>query len=61
MQLLDGKFLAETIKSEIKLDVERLIATGRNTPHLVAVLIGNNPASEAYVGNKIRSCEQVGF
>ena len=61
MQLLDGKLLAETIKSEIKLDVERLIATGRKTPHLAAVLVGNNPASEAYVGNKIRSCEQVGF
>ncbi len=61
MQLLDGKLLAETIKSEIKLDVDRLIATGRKTPHLVAVLVGNNPASEAYVGNKIRSCEQVGF
>ena len=61
MQLLDGKLLAETIKSEIKLDVDRLIATGRKTPHLAAVLVGNNPASEAYVGNKIRSCEQVGF
>ena len=61
MQLLDGKLLAETIKSEIKLDVDCLIATGRKTPHLAAVLVGNNPASEAYVGNKIRSCEQVGF
>lgn len=61
MQLLDGKFLAETIKSEIKLDVDRLIATGGKIPHLAAVLVGNNPASEAYVGNKIRSCEQVGF
>ena len=61
MQLLDGKFLADTIKGEIKIDVDKRRADGRKTPHLAAVLVGNNPASEAYVGNKIKSCEQVGF
>lgn len=61
MQLIDGKYLSDTIKNEIKLEVDELILRGQKRPHLAAVLVGNNPASEAYVGNKIRSCEQVGF
>ncbi len=61
MQLLDGKLLATTIKSEIKNDVDIIKANNGKVPHLAAVLVGSNPASEAYVGNKIRSCEQVGF
>jgi methylenetetrahydrofolate dehydrogenase (NADP+) / methenyltetrahydrofolate cyclohydrolase len=61
MQLIDGKILSDTIKNEIKLEVDQLLLRGRKRPHLAAVLIGNNPASEAYVGNKIKSCEQVGF
>jgi methylenetetrahydrofolate dehydrogenase (NADP+) / methenyltetrahydrofolate cyclohydrolase len=61
MQLIDGKFLSDTIKNEIKIEVEQLALSGGKKPHLAAVLVGNNPASEAYVGNKIKSCEQVGF
>jgi methylenetetrahydrofolate dehydrogenase (NADP+) / methenyltetrahydrofolate cyclohydrolase len=61
MQLLDGKFLSETIKNEIKIDVDAILLRGGKRPHLAAVLLGNNPASEAYVSNKIKSCEQVGF
>lgn len=69
MQLIDGKILSDTIKNEIKAEVEHLMKSshasgnrgGGKRPHLAAVLVGNNPASEAYVGNKIRSCEQVGF
>ena len=61
MQLIDGKILSDTIKNEIKTDVEHIILRGGKRPHLAAVLVGNNPASEAYVSNKIRSCEQVGF
>ena len=61
MQLIDGKILSDTIKNEIKIDVDQIILRGGKRPHLAAVLVGNNPASEAYVGNKIRSCEQVGF
>jgi methylenetetrahydrofolate dehydrogenase (NADP+) / methenyltetrahydrofolate cyclohydrolase len=61
MQLIDGKMLSDTIKNEIKIEVEQLILKGGKKPHLAAVLVGNNPASEAYVGNKIKSCEQVGF
>jgi methylenetetrahydrofolate dehydrogenase (NADP+) / methenyltetrahydrofolate cyclohydrolase len=61
MKLIDGKLLSDTIKNEIKAEVDMMIARGDKRPHLAAVLVGNNPASEAYVGNKIRSCEQVGF
>ena len=61
MQLIDGKILSDTIKNEIKTDVEQIILRGSKRPHLAAVLVGNNAASEAYVSNKIRSCEQVGF
>lgn len=61
MQLIDGKTLSDIIKNEIKIDVDALLLRGGKRPHLAAVLLGNNPASEAYVGNKIKSCEQVGF
>ena len=61
MQLIDGKMLSDIIKNEIKIEVDALALRGGKKPHLAAILIGNNPASEAYVGNKIKSCEQVGF
>lgn len=61
MTLLDGKQLSETIKEEIAKEVETLTANGRRAPHLCAVLVGENPASQVYVRNKIRSCEKVGF
>ena len=61
MQLLDGKKLSETIKAEIAQEIIGIKSNGGKTPHLAAVLIGDNPASEAYVRSKVRSCEQVGF
>jgi methylenetetrahydrofolate dehydrogenase (NADP+) / methenyltetrahydrofolate cyclohydrolase len=61
MILLDGKKLSETIKAEIAQEVAGIKANAGKTPHLAAVLIGDNPASEAYVRSKVRSCEQVGF
>ena len=61
MKLIDGKYLAEVIKAEIKEKVDKRIAEGKKRPHLAAILVGNNPASEAYVRNKIKSCEEVGF
>ena len=60
-QLLNGKELSQTIKSEIKVEVENITSSGLRPPHLSAILVGNNPASEAYMRNKVRSCEQVGF
>ncbi len=60
-QLLDGKALSKTIKEEIAREVSALLANGQRAPHLAAVLIGEDPASQAYVRSKVRSCEQVGF
>ena len=61
MEIIDGKKLAQTIKSEIAEEVAQIKAAGGKIPHLAAVLIGENPASESYVRSKVRSCEQVGF
>ncbi len=61
MKLIDGKALAQTIKGEIKAEVEKLVGEGMKKPHLAAVLIGSDPASQVYVRNKVRSCDQVGF
>ena len=61
MKLLDGKYWSDVIKEEIRKSVLEITLTGKRPPHLAAVLVGENSASEAYVGNKIKSCEQVGF
>lgn len=61
MNLLNGKALANQIKEELAVEVKNLTADGQRAPHLAAVLVGDNPASQSYVKNKIRSCEQVGF
>lgn len=61
MQLLDGKALSSVIKAEIKLAVEEWMANGGKKPHLAAILVGDDGASETYVASKIKSCEQVGF
>lgn len=61
MQLLDGKAISTQIKSEIKTEVEQWVATGGKKPHLAALLVGNDGASETYVASKIRSCEEIGF
>ncbi len=61
MQLLDGNACSEEIRKEIKNEVEAIISTGGRPPHLAAVLIGNNGASQNYVAFKIRDCEEVGF
>lgn len=60
-QLLDGKALSEQLKIEIAEEVKQIKANGGKTPHLAAIIVGNDPASETYVSSKIKSCEQVGF
>lgn len=60
-QVLDGKALSEQLKNEIADEVRVIKANGGKTPHLAAIIVGNDPASETYVSSKIRSCEQVGF
>jgi methylenetetrahydrofolate dehydrogenase (NADP+)/methenyltetrahydrofolate cyclohydrolase len=61
MELIDGRALAKTIKSELAEEVSKITAAGQRPPHLAAVLVGDDPASQAYVRNKVRSCEKVGF
>ena len=52
MQILDGLVASQAIKEELKLEVAQLIAEGKRPPHLAAILVGNNGASETYVGRK---------
>ena len=61
MQLINGKALSETIQEELRTQVEQILAKGKRAPHLAAVLVGDNPASAAYVRNKIKACERCGF
>lgn len=61
MVILDGKKISEQIIEEIKVEVDTLKKEGKKVPHLAVVLVGNNPASETYVGSKIKTCERVGF
>ncbi len=59
--LLDGKTLSETIQGEIAHQVEELKSKGHRAPHLAAVLVGSDGASETYVSHKVKACERVGF
>lgn len=61
MQIIDGKATADEIKKEIEIEVAEMKARGDKTPHLVAILVGNNGASETYVANKVKSCIELGF
>lgn len=61
MELLDGQLVSKTIKERLKLKVGQLIAEGKKIPHLAAVLVGNNGASETYVGAKVKACAEIGF
>lgn len=61
MTLLDGKATAATIRAELKLQIDALLAAGQRAPHLVIVQVGNNPASETYVANKLKACAEVGI
>ena len=61
MEILDGKKLAAELKEEIKQEVAEIVKNGGKQPHLAAVLVGNDGASETYVNSKVKSCEQVGF
>ena len=61
MILLDGKWASAQVKEQIQKDVAEFVSKGGKTPHLAAVLVGNDGASETYVASKVKSCEQVGF
>lgn len=61
MTIIDGKATAAAIRAEIKNSVEQLKAAGGRAPHLVAVIVGHDGGSEAYVASKARACSEVGF
>ena len=61
MVILDGKATSDKIKQEIAQMVKEKVANGGKRPHLVAILVGNDGASQTYVSNKERACAQVGF
>ena len=61
MKLLDGKTISEAVKNEIKKEVASLIDAGQRAPHLVAVLVGNDPASQSYVASKDKACKSIGM
>lgn len=61
MKILDGKKTAAGILEELKIEVAQRSTLGKSIPHLVAILVGNNGASETYVAAKVKACEEVGF
>lgn len=61
MKLIDGKAVAEEIKSLTKIELYDFTKSNNRTPTLAAILVGDNPASKAYVNNKVRTCKEIGF
>ena len=61
MEILDGKKAAASILEELKIEVATRAIAGKKIPHLAAILVGNNGASETYVAAKVKACEQTGF
>ena len=60
-KIIDGKALAEQIKAEIRTATDALAAAGKRRPGLAVIMVGDSAASEVYVRNKRRSCEQAGI
>ena len=61
MNLIDGKKIADQVKEEIAIEVEKMVADGQKRPHLAVIIVGNDGGSETYVAHKVKSCAQVGF
>jgi methylenetetrahydrofolate dehydrogenase (NADP+) / methenyltetrahydrofolate cyclohydrolase len=61
MQILDGTLVSAHIKEQLKQEVAAIRTAGGKVPHLAVIIVGNNPASEAYVGSKVKSCEEIGY
>lgn len=61
MQILDGKLVSKAIKDQIAVQVAELKAQGKKIPHLAAILVGNDGASETYVASKVKSCAEIGY
>ena len=61
MKILDGQLVSQATKQELKIKVADLLKENKRMPHLAAVLVGNNGASETYVASKVRTCEEIGY
>jgi methylenetetrahydrofolate dehydrogenase (NADP+)/methenyltetrahydrofolate cyclohydrolase len=61
MQMIDGKMIAALLKAEIAAEVKKFRSDDRRPPHLAAVLVGHDGASETYVAGKVKACGEVGF
>ncbi len=61
MLVLDGKLVSAAVKEDLKAETEKLILAGNRPPHLAAILVGSNGASETYVASKVKNCEEIGF
>lgn len=61
MNIIDGKSIAKQIKEDIASEIAKRKAEGKKIPHLAAILVGHDGGSEAYMANKVKSCEEVGF
>lgn len=61
MLLLDGKIASAAVKEDLKRQTSQLLESGKRPPHLAAILVGTNGASETYVASKVKNCEEIGF
>lgn len=61
MIILDGKIASAAVRHNLNQKVQKLIQQGKRAPHLVAILVGNDGASETYVASKIKNCKEIGF
>ncbi|KAB8305881.1 bifunctional methylenetetrahydrofolate dehydrogenase/methenyltetrahydrofolate cyclohydrolase FolD [Erwinia endophytica] len=60
-KIIDGKTIAQQVRQEVAEKVQQRLTIGKRAPGLAVVLVGDNPASQIYVGSKRRACEEVGF
>jgi len=61
MMVLDGKIASAAVKQELLEQTQLISKSGKRAPHLVAILVGSNGASETYVASKVKNCEEIGF
>lgn len=61
MEILDGKLVSQAVKNDLREKVDFRKSKGMKLPHLAAVLVGNNGASETYVASKVKSCAEIGY
>lgn len=61
MLVLDGKIASAAVKASLLQQTQALVAAGKRTPHLAAILVGNSGASETYVASKVKNCDETGF